>query len=97
MLSEFGGYVFTENAGKKYGYRFFTDRAQYREAVKRLYAEEILPAVPKGLCGAVYTQISDVEEEKNGILTYDRSEAKTDPAEMRAIAEQLFAAIRKTE
>ncbi|MBQ1821672.1 MAG: glycoside hydrolase family 2 [Clostridia bacterium] len=94
LLSEFGGYVYTENAGKKYGYRFYSDRASYQSALLRLYREEILPAVPKGLCGAIYTQISDVEEEKNGIMTYDRSVIKTDAAAMKALAEDLMRAIR---
>ena len=94
LLSEFGGYVFTENAGKKYGYRFFSDRDAYRKAVLKLYREEILPAIPAGLCGAIYTQITDVEQERNGILTYDRSEMKTDPAEMKALADELMAAMR---
>ncbi len=90
LLSEFGGYVFTENAGKKYGYRFFSSRDAYRAAVLKLYREEILPAIPKGLCGAIYTQLSDVEQERNGILTYDRTETKTDAAEMKALADALY-------
>ena len=94
LLSEFGGYVYTENAGKKYGYRFFSDRDAYREAVEGLYREEILPAIPKGLCGAIYTQISDVEEEKNGIMTYDRSVVKTDAAAMKALADEMMRAVR---
>ncbi len=95
LLSEFGGYVFTENAGKKYGYRFFTDRQAFREAVLKLYRTEILPAIPKGLCGAIYTQITDVEEEQNGILSYDRSDIKTEPEKMKALAEELMQAIGK--
>ena len=30
----------------------------------------------EGLCGAVYTQVSDIEEETNGLLTYDRKVRK---------------------
>ena len=40
--------------------------------ISRLYKEEILPMIDKGLCAAIYTQLSDVEDETNGILTYDR-------------------------
>jgi hypothetical protein len=36
-----------------------------------------------GLCGAVYTQITDVENELNGILTYDRAAFKTDVNRLR--------------
>ncbi|MBN2164373.1 MAG: hypothetical protein JXR25_14555 [Pontiellaceae bacterium] len=38
-----------------------------------------------GLCGAVYTQITDVENELNGIVTYDRKAFKTDPDILREI------------
>ncbi|MBR0507464.1 MAG: glycoside hydrolase family 2 [Clostridia bacterium] len=89
LLSEFGGYAFTETTGKKYGYRFFTDGRKYRDAVESLYRKQILPAVGKGLCGAIYTQLSDVEQEKNGILSYDRKTVKTDPERMKAIAKAL--------
>jgi hypothetical protein len=37
---------------------------------------EILPLETKGLCGFIYTQVSDVEDEVNGILTYDRKVVK---------------------
>ncbi len=94
LLTEFGGYVFSDDAKKKYGYRFFTDRAAYSSAVVRLYRDEILPAIPKGLCGAIYTQLTDVENEENGILTYDRTEVKTDGEEMRTLALALQNAIR---
>ncbi len=89
LLSEFGGYVHAEDKRKKYGYRFFRDRDAYREAVLKLYRDEILPAIPKGLCGAIYTQITDVENEENGILPYDRSAPKTDAEQMREIARQM--------
>ena len=94
LLSEFGGYVYAEDTRRKYGYRFFRDREAYREAVRKLYRDEILPAIPMGLCGAIYTQITDVENEQNGIFSYDRSTVRTDAKEMRAIAEALQKAIQ---
>ena len=42
----------------------------------RLYEREVLPAVAKGLCASVYTQLSDVEDELNGLMTYDRRVVK---------------------
>ena len=95
LLSEFGGYVYSEEAGRRYGYRFFRDLAAYRAALVRLYREEIVPAVEKGLCGAIYTQLSDVEQEQNGLLSYDRTKVKPDANEMRRIAEELQNAIKK--
>ena len=34
--------------------------------------------IPEGLCGGVYTQWSDIEEEVNGVYTYDREVRKID-------------------
>lgn len=95
LLSEFGGYALTAKRGRKFGYRFFTDAKAYRGAVETLYRDQILPAVGKGLCGAIYTQLSDVEQEQNGILSYDRKTIKTDADRMRSIAEDLQRAIRE--
>ena len=39
----------------------------------------------QGLAAAVYTQVSDVEEEVNGLLTYDRKVAKIAPEIMQKI------------
>lgn len=77
VLSEFGGYSFklpghSMNTQKTFGYRFFTDRDSFRAALRRLFEDEILPARDRGLCAAIYTQLSDVEDETNGLLTYDR-------------------------
>ena len=42
------------------------------------YFEQIIPAIPKGLSATVYTQLSDVEDEVNGLITYDRKVIKVD-------------------
>ena len=81
VLSEFGGYVWkvsghSFNPDKTYGYRLFGRQEDWQAAVQRLYAEQIAPAVLKGLCAAVYTQLSDVEDETNGMITYDRKVLK---------------------
>ena len=39
----------------------------------------------QGLSAAVYTQLSDVEEEVNGLVTYDRKVVKLPPETMRKI------------
>ena len=43
----------------------------------------VLSAVKKGVCATVYTQLSDIEEEVNGIYTYDRAVCKLDPETVR--------------
>ena len=94
VLSEFGGYAFQPrghafNPTKEYGYRHFETQADYEAAVVRLYEEEIVPAIPRGLCAAIYTQVSDVEDETNGLLSCDRRVAKLTPEIMRSVAEKL--------
>ena len=68
---------------------------QLNEAVRDLYLGEILPCIRKGLCGSIYTQVSDVEDEINGLLTYDRKVEKMDPEVMLPIAQALQAAIEE--
>ena len=77
VLSEFGGYAcridgHCWNEEKTYGYRKCENEAALLRDMSRLYEKEILPMIDKGLCAAIYTQLSDVEDETNGILTYDR-------------------------
>ena len=52
-----------------------------------------MPCVKNGLCAAVYTQVSDVEDETNGLLTYDRKVEKLTAEEMLPIAEALQKAV----
>ena len=94
VLSEFGGYSYPPEGhgfhpGKPYGYRFFEKQNEFEDALIGLYENEIVPAVKKGLCGAIYTQVSDVEDETNGLLSYDRKVLKVSPERMRAVAEKL--------
>ena len=56
----------------------------------------MLPAVPRGLCAAVYTQLSDVEDELNGLMTYDRRVVKLDADDVRELNERLKEASPRT-
>ena len=81
ILSEFGGFAcrvpeHVYNPSRTYGYGTMKDCALLEQRIKRVYREEILPAIDKGLCGCIYTQLSDVEDEINGLLTWDRKERK---------------------
>ena len=51
--------------------------------------------IERGLCASVLTQVSDVEDETNGLLTYDRQLLKIDPERMRAVSRTLFSAFEK--
>lgn len=94
VLSEFGGYTWkpeghVTNTEKPYGYKQFTSREDFVEALVSLYRDEILPLVEKGLSAAVYTQLSDVEDETNGLISYDRKVEKVSPDEIRPILTRI--------
>ena len=71
------------------------ERCISRGMTLELYREQVLPCVREGLCAAVYTQVSDVEDETNGLLTYDRKKEKLAAAPMRLIASTLMDAVRE--
>ncbi len=99
-LSEFGGYNLRVDGHcfnqKDYGYRRLPDAAALWRDFSRLYEREVLPAVPRGLCASVYTQLSDVEDELNGLMTYDRRVVKLDADEVRELNERLKEASPRT-
>ena len=89
LLSEFGGYghrVLGHCFGNKdFGYKKFEMPAQLEIAIEELYQGQIGPARLQGLSAAVYTQLADVEDELNGLLTYDRKVAKISPEVVRKL------------
>ena len=99
-LSEFGGYNLRVDGHcfnqKDYRYRRLPDAAALWRDFSRLYEREVLPAVPRGLCASVYTQLSDVEDELNGLMTYDRRVVKLDADEVRELNERLKEASPRT-
>ncbi len=93
LLSEFGGYSYkifehSFNLRQTYGYRKFKVRETYVKEMQALYREIKLLAA-KGLSGAIYTQVSDVEDETNGLFTYDRVILKILPEELKPYTEAL--------
>lgn len=95
LLSEFGGYNLPVDghnweARGSYGYKFHADASQLDDALSLLYRAELIPLVAKGLRGCVYTQLSDVETETNGLFTYDRQVLKPDAAALRVLNAELL-------
>lgn len=93
LLSECGGYarpvaghLFKEDAS--YGYGVTATEAELTAKIEQMYEEMVLPSIPEGLCGVVYTQLSDVEEEINGLYTYDRQVCKASAEALQALAER---------
>jgi hypothetical protein len=93
VLSEFGGYShhIPEHSfcPKEFGYKRCKTPEALLKDFERLYEREVIAAKDKGLAAAVYTQLSDVEQETNGFVTYDREVVKFDVARVRAINEKL--------
>ena len=99
VISEFGGYSHRVDGhlygDDNYGYKLFEDEEKFAEAFEKLYSEEIAPLIPLGVSALVYTQVSDIEDETNGILTYDRRHLKLDPDRIKPIMERLAKSIRQ--
>ena len=99
VLSEFGGYVYkvdghSFNLDETYGYKTFDSAESMTKGLCDMYLGEIVPAIENGLNATVLTQVSDVEDETNGLVTYDRQVIKTDEKAMTEMAEKLFAAFK---
>lgn len=101
VLSEFGGYSLkisehSFNITDNYGYKTFHTKNSLTEGIRDLYISEIVPEIKKnGLCATVLTQISDVEDETNGLCTYDRKVVKVDPTVMKNTAKELYSAFEE--
>ncbi|PYI39307.1 glycoside hydrolase family 2 [Arthrobacter psychrolactophilus] len=93
VLSEYGGYSLRlaghDFSDREFGYRRYTTQAQLSRAFTRLHEGEIVPAIAAGLSAVVYTQLSDVEDELNGLISYDRKVAKMPDAVVQAVTAQL--------
>ncbi|MCF0116080.1 MAG: glycoside hydrolase family 2, partial [Erysipelotrichaceae bacterium] len=94
IFSAFGGYGY-ECMGhiatnKPVCSRMFDNRQKFEKAFDALYKEEMIPMVEKGLSGCIYSQLSDVENECNGLFTYDRKVLKVDAITMRRRNEKLM-------
>jgi hypothetical protein len=90
MLTEFGGIAFQPNGDRPtYGYGIVADSEHFLDKYR-----ELIDAIVKSpaIAGFCYTQLTDVEQETNGLLTEDR-EPKLDPSAVREITTQVSAAV----
>ncbi|MCR4654951.1 MAG: glycoside hydrolase family 2 [Lachnospiraceae bacterium] len=82
VISEYGGFPLRIDGhsatDKVYGYHYCRSLKELRARHKRLMEKVMEPEIKKGLSATVYTQLSDIEDEVNGILTYDREICKFD-------------------
>lgn len=94
VVTEFGGYSrvvsgHTWDEKKAFGYLMFKTEESLTKAYKKLIERQIIPIIDKGLSGTIYTQVSDVENEVNGIYTYDRSCLKIDESVLTDLNRQM--------
>lgn len=93
-LTEFGGYSLPIeehrfNTNKVYGYKKLTSSDELNREIAELYRRDVIRLIPQGLSAAVLTQLSDVEDEVNGLVTFDRKQIKVDEQMMRDINKQV--------
>ena len=78
--------TYYEKKGKSFQYgNICRNPDEVTAAILKMYREMLLPAISGGLCGFVYTQLSDVENEINGLYTYDRAVCKVNRARVAAL------------
>ena len=93
-LTEFGGYSLqipkhSMYEKEVYGYKIFKRKKELTQGYEKLIKKLIIPNIRRGLSATVYTQLSDVEEEVNGILSYDRKIMKIDENTVKKMNEKL--------
>jgi beta-galactosidase/beta-glucuronidase len=83
VISEYGGLACHidghSSVDRIYGYKKYETLDELGVAYYNLINGDMKPLIEKGLSGAVYTQVCDVEEEVNGLMTYDRRITKINP------------------
>ncbi|MBO4376511.1 MAG: glycoside hydrolase family 2, partial [Lachnospiraceae bacterium] len=94
VVSEMGGYSVRVkdhyfNKNDNYGYKNYESMEEMSDDIITLYETEVVPYIEKGLCGNIFTQLSDVEDETNGFYTYDRAVCKVDKALMLSLSKKL--------
>lgn len=101
FLSECGGYTrkisgHLYDDKQAYGYGKAESKELLTRRIEKLYNESVIPSIKEGLCGCIYTQLSDVETEINGLYTYDRKICKVGKKEMKRIAKAIKKALKAT-
>lgn len=92
-LTEYGGYSQMIKGHSyndaSFGYKLFANQIDLQSAFLQLHTEQIIPLIKEGLSATIYTQLSDVEDEVNGLVTYDRKIIKFDKKFIKSINDKL--------
>ncbi len=100
-LTEFGGYsCYIKDhswSDKEFGYKTFKNKEDLQTGLTHLFEKEVMRGVKKArLCISIYTQLSDVEEEVNGLVTYDREVIKIEPRKMKEANDKIAREYQET-
>lgn len=92
FVSECGGYTMAVKGHMysryaSYGYGTCENEEALTQKIVYMYENMILPSIKDGVCGCIYTQLSDVEDEINGFYTYDRKVCKVNKDKMMKLAD----------
>ena len=95
FLSECGGYSYAVEGhlyGKynNYGYGNCESKEELTAQIIKMYEDMVMASLDEGLCGCIYTQLTDVEDETNGFYTYDRKLCKVDKDVIKKMSEKLM-------
>jgi beta-galactosidase/beta-glucuronidase len=92
-LTEYGGYSLRVEghdwSTREFGYRHFDTAERLASGFTDLHRDEVEPAIEAGLAATVYTQLTDVEDELNGLLTWDREVLKMPADTVRETLDRL--------
>ena len=93
ILSEAGGYAlkveghtFNES---NFGYKKMQDQTALENEYETFINEDVKKNIPQGLSAFIYTQLSDVEDELNGFVTYDREVLKVGEKRIKTINDSI--------
>lgn len=92
FLSEFGGFVLPIDGHKQIGkktYKSFNSEEEWLKRYKKSIEIDVIRNIPKGLSATIYTQLSDVEDELNGFVTFDREIVKVNPKDIKEINDKI--------
>ncbi len=94
FVTECGGFAYKaknhcNSMKKSYGYGTCKDTKELTDRIIAMYNRMIIPGIKAGVCGCIYTQLSDVEDEINGLYTYDREICKVEKQPMQELSSRI--------
>lgn len=91
FVSECGGYVLQKDDAKvSWGYGKCKSEEELTDRIVEMYEKMIIPKIEDGVCGVIYTQLSDVEGEVNGLYTFDRKISKVIPDKLLKVSNRIY-------